>query len=128
MTRRIIIMTDLPDLQIHSPLTLIIDDKPVGFVKVKNANPRVLVGQFELNPKFKDHHEIFKRAVDLSKKFEADIDAGHATNDILWKQCIDVFEEITELSPRFVELDFEIEEFEIFGDWSINVGFIIHGI
>lgn len=105
-----------------APLTLLLDGKPVGTVRVDRASSDKVFGTLEPGPGFEPFRAVFEAAVRLSQEIDAVTDAA-LLGRAAWDRKFETYRAIVRLGPSFAEMPAPIEEFAVDGDWSVEVTF-----
>jgi hypothetical protein len=104
-------------------LTLLIDGKPVGRVRVERTTFEKIFGLLIPGPGFEPFRNVFEAAVGLSRQ----IDLMSLSGPVDAPAChrlMDAYGAIHRLQPVLEEYPMPIEEFAIDGDWSVEITFV----
>jgi hypothetical protein len=104
-------------------LTLLINGKPVGRVRVSRTNIDKVFGTLVPGPGFDSVRGIFEAAVQQSRHIDALSDTG-PVEPAAHERLFAAYAAIQRLLPQFAELPEPIEEFAIDADWSVEVTFV----
>ena len=104
-------------------LTLLVDGKPVGRVRVTRANIDKVFGTLLPGPGFDSVRRVFEAAVQQSRHIDALSDRGPVESRAR-DRLMAAYAAIQQLHPAFAELPQPIEEFAIEADWSVEVTFV----
>jgi hypothetical protein len=104
-------------------LTLLVDGKPVGRVRVERTYIDKVFGTLLPGPGFDTVRDVFEAAVEQSRRIDALSDTGPVETQAR-DRLMAAYVAIQRLQPAFAELPQPIEEFAIEADWSVEVTFV----
>lgn len=104
-------------------LTLLINGKPVGRVRVTRTNIDKVFGTLIPVSGFDAVRGVFEAAVEQSRHIDALSDSG-PVDPAAHERLMAAYAAIQQLKPEFAELPQPIEEFAIEADWSVEVTFV----
>lgn len=104
-------------------LTLLVNGKPVGRVRVERTTLEKVFGTLLPGPGFDPVRSVFEAAVHLSRHIDALSDSGPVDTPER-DRLMEAYAAIQRLHPVFAEFPQPIEEFVIEADWSVEVTFV----
>jgi hypothetical protein len=103
-------------------LTVLIANRPVGSVEVREQSAKKVWGQFMPNDGLAPYRQVFEDAVELSRQYEA-VPSTQPIDYHLWDRLMDAYERIKKFKLALMEVPVPIEEFALDADWSVEITF-----